>query len=90
MAKKEWCRKTRTELDKQSSADYNGQGKPRWVRCPDCGKRLKTYWRNCVGDLSFHQACCWWEYMPPHKKIVSKKKGSRDHAMPKRLHGTKR
>jgi hypothetical protein len=62
---KKWCRKERRLL---KSSD--GNIKPSLTRCPDCKKRFMTNISNCVGDLDFKQACCWYEYFPPHKKEV--------------------
>ena len=76
--KKVWCNQKDILLNKDGKYSHD-RIVPRMVRCPCCNKRLKTFIRNCVGDLSFSQACCWWEYMPKHKVIVKKKKGNRTH-----------
>lgn len=63
--KKEWCQEKRVEITQSGS-----EIKSRRYRCPRCKKRFMTSIENCVGDLSFTQACCWWEYLPVHKRIL--------------------
>ena len=75
--KKEWCEEKSVLITEQSGFPevFGGEPelKPRLYRCPKCKKRFHTYIRNCVGDLSFKQACCWSEYLPPHKKRIKNK-----------------
>jgi hypothetical protein len=62
---KRWCKTHRT-LVRQGDKEL----KERLFRCPDCKKRFMTSVSNCVGDLDFKQACCWYEYFPLHKTEV--------------------
>ena len=56
---------------------------PIWVRCPVCGRRMKSWIRCC------HDGCCVYHCIPPHKvkkwwKIDHKKKTSKDKHMRRR------
>lgn len=64
-------------------SDYVRLAEPIWVRCPVCGRRIKSWIRTC------HDGCCVYHCVPKHKvkkwwKLDHKKKTSKDRHMRRR------